>query len=121
MSHLTADAEANHDEFVRRVLESGLVWGLKSSIGWAVCESSEYEDTVVYPFWSEQAYAEPHCTGDWSHFVPTSVDLDAYIGQWLPGMHEDDVLVGTNWDAELSGLEWEPLDLAEQLTGPAVD
>jgi hypothetical protein len=30
-------------------------------------------------------------------------------------MHEDEVLVGTNWDADLAGLEWEPLELAQQL------
>jgi len=30
-------------------------------------------------------------------------------------MSEDAVLVGTNWDAELSGMEWEPLELASQL------
>lgn len=115
MLNLTDDAEASHAGFIRRVKKTGLVWGLKTSNGWAVCESSEYEDRVVYPFWSDEAYARPHCTGDWSHFTPASIELDAFIERWLPGMGEDDVLVGTDWDADLSGLEWEPADLAEQL------
>ena len=37
------------------------------------------------------------------------------IDTWLAGMSEDGVLVGTNWDAELEGLEVEPSDLAEEL------
>ena len=34
-------------------------------------------------------------------------------------MSEDGVLVGTNWDEELSGLEVEPDDLARALLGDA--
>jgi hypothetical protein len=32
-------------------------------------------------------------------------------------MSEDGVLVGTNWDADLSGMEVEPGDLAGELLG----
>jgi hypothetical protein len=32
-------------------------------------------------------------------------------------MSEDGVMVGTNWDADLSGLEVEPYDLARELLG----
>ena len=117
MSPLTANAETNHAAFVERVTASGLLWGLKSGSSWAVCESNEYEDTLVYPFWSDESEARRHCTGDWQHFEPASVELSAFIEHWLPGMHEDEVLVGTNWDADLAGLEWEPLELAQQLAG----
>jgi hypothetical protein len=34
---------------------------------------------------------------------------------WLKGMHEDGVLVGTNWDANNCGLEVEPPELAAEL------
>jgi hypothetical protein len=115
VSPLTANAETNHAAFVERVTASGLLWGLKSGSSWAVCESNEYEDTLVYPFWSDESEARRHCTGDWQHFEPASVELSAFIEHWLPGMHEDQVLVGTNWDADLAGLEWEPLELAQQL------
>jgi hypothetical protein len=118
---LAADSEANHAAFIERVTASGLLWGLKSGDSWAVCESNEYEDTLVYPFWSDEADARRHCSGDWLHFEPASVELSAFIEHWLPGMHEDEVLVGTNWDADLAGSEWEPLDLAQQLAGPGGD
>lgn len=112
---LTGNAEADHTRFLQQVRESGQVWGLKSSTGWAVSESGEFEDTLVYPFWSDPADAAPHCTGDWAHFRPAAIPLESFMADWLPGMSEDAVLVGTNWDADLSGMEWEPLELAQQL------
>ena len=117
MNDVTTQAEENHARFIREVRDSGLVWGLKSDQGWAVCESNEYEDTDVYPFWSDQAQARIHCRDDWAGFVPERLALDLFIDTWLAGMSEDGVLVGTNWDEELSGLELEPDDLAEELLG----
>jgi len=115
MTELSPDYQDNHDRFISRVRETQRVWGLKSDEGWAVCESNEYEDTDVYPFWSEESAAAAHCTDDWTGFVPTSLALDLFIDTWLAGMSEDGVLVGTNWDAELMGLEIEPTDLAQEL------
>ena len=117
MKEIETDAQASHARFVRDVLASGVVWGLKSDHGWAVCDSEEYEDTDVYPFWSDEAQARIHCTDDWADYSPASLDLDLFIDTWLAGMSEDGVLVGTNWDAELSGLEVEPYDLAQELLG----
>ena len=115
MTDLTADPQANHDRFVQEVRTSGLVWGLRSDNGWAVCESNEYEDTDVYVFWSSEPEAAYHCSDDWSGYTPASLELDDFIDTWLAGMAEDGVLVGTNWDADLMGLEVEPSDLAEEL------
>lgn len=117
MNDEVTPAEENHDRFVRDVRDCGLVWGLKSDQGWAVCESNEYEDTDVYPFWSDEAAARVHCRDDWADFTPASLALDLFIDTWLAGMSEDGVLVGTNWDEELSGLELEPNDLARELLG----
>jgi hypothetical protein len=108
----SADDEANLKRFVAGALESGLVWGLKSDDGWAVCPSNEYEDASVYPFWSDRAEALIHCADEWSRCTPTAIDLDSFLEDWLPGMHGDDALVGTNWSPELIGLEVEPMELA---------
>jgi hypothetical protein len=117
MNDAVTSAEKSHDRFVRDVRDRGFVWGLKSSQGWAVCESNEYEDTDVYPFWSDEAAARVHCRDDWAGFTPAPLALDLFIDTWLAGMSEDGVLVGTNWDEELSGLELEPNDLARELLG----
>ena len=115
MIHLSADSKANYDRFVRRAKESNMVWGLKSSEGWATCPSNKNENTTVYPFWSDEAYAKRHCIKEWSNYKPASIDLDSFIDHWLKGMHEDGILVGTNWNSDLAGLEVEPIDLAKLL------
>lgn len=116
MQALSNDHQANHDAFIKRVTETRLVWGLKSDKGWAVCESAEYEDVEVYPFWSDETYTRAHCSDEWAHYEPASIDLDIFVETWLTGMDEDNLLVGTNWDSELSGLEIEPSELARELT-----
>jgi hypothetical protein len=110
----------NHDRFVRDVKLTGLVWGLRTDRGWAVCDSAEYEETEVYPFWSDKAEASVHCTEEWADYAPAKLALDRFIDTWLPGMSEDGVLVGTNWDAELTGLEVDPDVLAQELLGDGV-
>jgi hypothetical protein len=115
MTQLNDDPQDNHDLFIRRVKETGAVWGLKADDDWAVCESNEYEDQVVFPFWSDEADARIHCVDEWADYAPVSIPVDEFAQDWLVGMEEDDVLVGTNWDADLSGAEVEPMDLAEEL------
>jgi hypothetical protein len=117
MNEPSNEPVANHERFVHDVVASGAVWGLKSERGWAVCESTEYEDTDVYPFWSTKAEARVHCTDEWARYEPARLELASFIATWLAGMSEDGVLVGTNWDADLAGLEVEPEDLAEELLG----
>jgi|APFre7841882724_1041349.scaffolds.fasta_scaffold16944_4 hypothetical protein len=115
MTQLTDDPQANHDLFLARVQETGLVWGLMGEDGWAACESGEYEGEIVFPFWSEEADARLHCVDEWAAYVPSSIQLETFCEHWLSGMDDDGILVGTNWDAELTGLETEPLELAEAL------
>ncbi len=109
------NTEADHDRFLSETTAQGQVWGLHGNVGWAVTESEDEPDRVVYPFWSERTDAAAHCSGDWAQFKPKAIPLDDLLERWLPGMSDDGVLVGTNWDADLSGAEWEPLELAEQL------
>lgn len=113
---LTGDEQDNFELFVEQVRDSGTAWVLDSDKGWAVCESEEFDDALVYPIWSERDYAQLHCEGDWSHYKPLQVPVDLLIEEAFPGMVKDEALVGPNWDAELSGLEIEPDNLAWQLT-----
>src|SRR2546426_2533091 len=107
----------NYERFVERVRKSGEVWGLQSAKGWANCPSNDHEGRDVMVFWSDRAYAVRQLKDGWSTYEPTSIPLDAFIGRWLPGMHQDRVLVGPNWDTHLCGLEVEPQDVAKELTG----
>ncbi|WP_210395683.1 DUF2750 domain-containing protein [Motiliproteus sediminis] len=115
MSHLTDDPQANYRLFIDEIKASGLVWGISTSEGWVVCDSEEYEETDVIPFWSSEADARAHCSGEWAEFEPQSITLDVFADRWLTGMVKDDVLAGPNWNEELAGLEVEPADLAKEL------
>jgi hypothetical protein len=84
--------------------------------GWATCPSNEYENTNIYVFWSDEAYARRHCKEEWEDYVPTAITLDSFVDNWLKGMHNDGFLVGTNWDANLFGKEVEPIEIAKLLT-----
>lgn len=113
--HLISDLNDNHRRFVERVKESGVVWGLKAEDGWAICPSNEH-DCNVMPFWSDEAYARRCAVKEWSGHTPTAIDIDSFIDHWLRGMHEDGMLVGTNFNADMAGLEVEPIDIAKELT-----
>jgi len=115
MTQLTDDLQANYDLFVARVRETGAVWGLMSEDGWAVCDSSVYPGETAFPFWSDEADARLHCVDEWAPYAPSSIPLETFCEHWLSGMDDDGILVGTNWDAELTGLEIEPLELAKAL------
>lgn len=115
MIQLTADINANYQRFIEHIQESGKLWGLKSPSGWVVVESTEFEDTEVMPFWSEESYAKVHCEGEWQDFAPVAIDIEEFVADWLPGMDEDGTLVGPNWNADLEGLEIEPVEIAKQL------
>lgn len=105
----------NHRLFVEQVVEKEKVWGLRTEEGWVICDSNEFEDRQVMPFWSDRTSALGVATDEWEACEPSSIPIEDFIELWLRGMDEDGVLVGTNWDAELNGDEIEPAELAEEL------
>ena len=115
MIPLTADLKANYQRFIEHLQESGPVWGLHSEGGWVVVESAEFEDSEVMPFWSEEAYAQSHCVGEWQDYKPVAIETEEFVSDWLPGLDEDGTLVGPNWNADLEGLEIEPIEIAKEI------
>ena len=112
---LQDDHDENYELFVEEAIETGCVWGLEGPEGWALCPSVQNEDVDVMPLWSQPEYAQAHCIEDWSVYKPVPIALEELLDDWLPGMHEDLLLVGTNWNKALEGLELEPLDLLEDI------
>jgi len=111
---LSQDLDENLDRFIVEALERGCVWGLQGEEGWALCGSEQHENMDVMPFWSQEAFAQPHCREAWEGYHPVAIELDEFLEDWLPGMHEDLLLVGVNWDENLEGDEMEPIDLLEE-------
>ncbi|HEY7884545.1 MAG TPA: DUF2750 domain-containing protein [Cellvibrionaceae bacterium] len=114
MDELSDDFSENVDRFIVESIKTGCAWGLEGSDGWALCESEKYDDTDVMPLWSDRDLAARHCVEEWSDYQPVAIALDELIDEWLPGMHEDVLLVGVNWTAAMEGEELEPLDLLQE-------
>ncbi|KUJ83602.1 DUF2750 domain-containing protein [Microbulbifer flavimaris] len=112
---LSDDFEENCARFLPESAAQGCVWALEGDEGFALCESEKYPQTEVMPFWSQREFAEQQVDGEWQDYRVVPVDLEEFMDDWLTGMHDDVILVGINWNAELEGIELEPLDLLEQL------
>jgi len=111
---LGEDLGENFDRFIVEAIDHGCVWALQGPEGWALCESEKHANADVIPFWSQESFAKVHCADDWEGYTPLAVDLEEFLEDWLPGMHEDVILVGVNWNEDLEGDEMEPLDLLEE-------
>ena len=111
---LSDDLAENLDRFIVEAMELGCVWGLEGPDGWALSASEAHDDIDVMPFWSQESFARAHCQDDWANYKPVAIELVEFLEDWLPGLHEDVLLVGVNWNADLDGEELEPLDLLEE-------
>jgi len=114
MSKLTNDINANLEVFVEESTATQLVWGLKNEDGWLSCDSSEYENTEVMPFWSSKEEASSHNVDEWADFDTLEIPLDIFVEDWFLTLAEDGVLIGPNWNEHLEGLEIEPSELAQK-------
>jgi hypothetical protein len=109
------DIETNAERFIIECVESGIVWGLESDEGWATCPSVTDESIDVMPFFSSRIFAAELCCEEWETYEPRALDIEEFLDDWLPGLHEDVILVGMNWTSDMNGVEEQPLDLAEAL------
>ncbi|GAB2191481.1 DUF2750 domain-containing protein [Sessilibacter sp. MAH2] len=114
---LSNDLDENYDRFIVEALETGCVWGLCNEEGWAVCPSEASPNRDVMPFWSQPEFAEVLCDDEWQDYEVTAVSTEEFLEEWLTGLHDDEVLVGVNWNENLEGDEIEPLDLLEDFDG----
>jgi len=113
MSKLTSDIPKNFDLFITETKKNQLVWGLRNEEGWLSCDSTEFENSEVMPFWSSKEDAEVHNVEEWSDFTVLDIPLDIFVEDWLLTLAEDGVLVGPNWNNQLEGKEIEPQEIAK--------
>ncbi|MCE0496308.1 DUF2750 domain-containing protein [Vibrio salinus] len=114
MSKLTNDVNKNLDLFIEESTATKLVWGLKNDEGWLSCDSAEFENSEVMPFWSAKENAEIHNVEEWSDFDVVEIPLDIFVEDWLITLDEDGILLGINWNENLEGKEIEPVELAKK-------
>ena len=115
MSQLTTDLNANYDLLLTQARETGVLWSLQFGEDWVVCDSNEFAETDVLPLWSSEEAARTHCVEEWADYTPVAIDLETFFEEWVNDLGEDGVLIGTNWNDDLDGLEVDPLELAKDL------
>lgn len=121
--HLTADLRANYQRFIDRVRATREIWVLLGpDLRGAWVHSNDYvteddEPVCVHLVYSTPAYARRHATGEWAGMEPASLNLDEFIDGPLRGMHEGGDLLGPDFNADLAGLEIEPIEMARALLG----
>lgn len=106
------EVEVKYKQFIEKVAAAKLVWGLKSKTGWANADSAQNYEAAVVPFWSERGLAKTSARDDWKSFVPTEIPLTVFLEDWCMGMAENETLAGINWDANMHGIETDPVGVA---------
>ena len=118
----SATVQENHERFLRRAVEHQSIWTVWGTSGPLIAKSTD--DTGrdpprdVYLFFSDEGYARRVLREAWPDFPAystRSISLFDFLYRWLPGLHRDGHLAGTNWTGGLVGLELEPGDLRAQL------
>jgi len=112
MSLNTDITEAKYKLFIEKTAASNLVWGLKDKNGWANSHSHESEEIDVIPFWSDKILAKACARDEWKGYLPAMIPLSEFLESGCVGMDENDTIAGINWDANMFGLEVEPLQVA---------
>ena len=110
-----------HKKFVDEVAENGVVWGLKSTDGYASLSSKNYEDDDGTPievacFWSNEKLAQA-CLHheEWKNKEVRAIKLFRFLESWCIGTFEDNLMMGTNFDENLNGHENNPIELAYEI------
>jgi hypothetical protein len=105
-----------HQQFIKDVCKTGVVWGLENKDGFAMASSAEFENSEgeaseVLCFWSDIALAKACANDEWKGYATAEIELGDFMENWCIGMFEDELLAGTNFDEDLTGHELDPLDL----------
>lgn len=112
--HITV--QNRYKDFIKKIIETEIVYTLKDEKGYATSYSNEIEDEDGEPaqivcFWSDPARAKSCVDQEWSHYEVSPISLREFIENWCLGMNSDGLIVGTNFDSHLFGYEAEPLEV----------
>lgn len=124
MADSAIPSHERHRQFLRDAAANAEVWVLAhvdNPDSWATSEvaftgaDGVAVDRPVVPVWSDGEAAQRCAHGPWEDYAPQHIPLDEFIELALQALHEQGVLVGTNWNADLVGHDSEAAELAQEL------
>jgi hypothetical protein len=101
MADTPSAAEARYEAFVRNVAESGNLWALSNSEGWANWSDDEGS---VFPVWDALEKAQACSEKTFPGYQPEQLSLDLFLDEILPMLREREIFVGVNLTAEMGGV-----------------
>ncbi len=101
--------------FLNEIFTHQEIWLLESQEGMACHPSFEDNQQMCILFWSNGILAEAERDGDFENLEARNLSLAEFMENWLPGMDDEGVVCGLNWQNEEGGMEILPADLLEDL------
>ncbi len=111
-------AAAQAENFYSEVLANKTVWGIRDAGGFPAPKNGDGKRAM--PFWSLKSRARTviGSIAAYSGFEPEPIDLAKFIGNWLPGLEKDEILVGLNWSgSKAKGYDVEANSVLQRLLG----
>ena len=99
---------AHKAAFRREAPQEGRVFSIRDADGFPI-------STGALPFWSKQSRAKRVVTQveAYRDFDVVEIDMDDWLGTWLPDLERDGFLVGVNWAGpRATGYDMAPTQVA---------
>lgn len=114
---LALPGPVRYAHFIKRVADTQRIWSLEHD-GWALLGDDKGQECI--PVWPHAKYAELCANGIWAGFQPQSIDIDAWLNKWIPGIEKDRRLIAVFPTPERRGIPVQPrrleADLREELS-----
>jgi hypothetical protein len=88
------------DAFASEAHAAKAVWAIRDANGFPTSTNASGETAM--PFWSKESRARRVIEGvdAYRDFEPVRLELEVFVGHWLPGLERDGLLVGLNWSGK---------------------
>lgn len=104
---------AHRAAFRREAPREGRVFTIRDAEGYCVTKAAD--GTRAIPFWSKESRARKVVgqVAAFGDFEIVPVELDDWLGRWLPDLEQDGVLAGINWAGPCAtGYDMAPTQVA---------
>lgn len=98
---LQVPKELRYEHFIRRVADSGRVWGLYRD-GWAIGKTDD--GALVFPLWPTGELAQQCAVLEWEGYLPHEFALQELFDDLLPQLAADGILPGITYTPDEYGL-----------------